>query len=94
MYVPLPLYLWGAANRNAPSGGCAYGIPKYSQTSFASSERWPVIRPFSVSTFSKEDVFGTARDNPAAQSHNDSAARLCILKWRRGAEGTSLDRNV
>lgn len=50
MYASLPTYFFGAANLSSPSGGCAYGMPKYSQTSLALGDRWPLISPLLVVT--------------------------------------------
>lgn len=77
-YDPVPLYFLGAENRKSPSGGCAYGIPRYSQTSAAAGERWPVMTPFPVLTVSKL-ALGAALDSSAAQSQTAMEARPRIF---------------
>jgi hypothetical protein len=41
----------GGANRKAPMGGCAYGIPRYSETCVAFFAAWPLTVPLEVTTF-------------------------------------------
>src|ERR1700749_869711 len=44
------LYALGAAKRRSPTGGCAKGIPRYSETSGFHVEAWPSMDPLFVLT--------------------------------------------
>lgn len=44
------VYFWGGANRKDPSGGSAYGMPKYSMTCLRFDARCPTIGPLAVCT--------------------------------------------
>ena len=41
-------YDCGAANRKSPSGGCAYGMPRYSETPVRLAAGWPETGPLEV----------------------------------------------
>jgi hypothetical protein len=48
--VPELEYGFGAAKRKFPTGGCANGMPKYSETSGCHDAAWPVTLPLVVFT--------------------------------------------
>lgn len=67
LIVEDPLKGSGAAHRNSPTGGLAYGIPRYSETPSVPLEIWPLTIPLLVLTVFGPDVAvqpGTmSRDN-------------------------------
>ena len=50
------LYFSGGANRKEPSGGFAYGMPRYSTTWARLEAAWPVTGPLRVCTVSCRGV--------------------------------------
>jgi hypothetical protein len=76
--VLLEVYAFGAAKRKIPSGGCAYGMPRYSETCGCQLEEWPTTLPEVVLTGWPTLKAGATCGNAAVRLANESSAKAMI----------------
>jgi hypothetical protein len=80
--VPFPAYGFGAAKRRGPTGGTAYGTPRYSETWGIHADAWPSTAPLLVATLLPTDHATGGGDCGAAAAAAAAGEALLAARSR------------